>query len=288
MSDSSQPEMSSKFDAFGASVLGTSHARSLVNNQDGWTITDSRVFPFVAVVTDGVSQGPYNEVGAHIGKRIVASAVLDAARRSVAADGIGQDFASFDTWKKVQKTIVHKIAHVARMMGGEVEQVIGNYLAFSTMGALVLPYTTYFFSYGDGVRFVNGEAQTLGPFPGNEPPCISFGVLGGAYAERPFEWTTIATVDLQHFVIATDGAGRFLDHPGLRRSKVVSRLWQDDAFFRSPSAANAWLAELNKEPVRFGPGDHERFGYFDDDTTLVCVRRSRAVEAAPPPNPSTD
>ena len=254
------------FDAYGASVTGTAHVQASKNNQDAWTIANASTLPFVGVVTDGVSEGRFSEVGAHVGKRVVADSLLRALALQL-------DPRTDAFWSSVQRRALRRLATTARSFGGELDHAVCDYLSFTTSGVLVLRDTTHFFSFGDGVRVINGEVTKLGPFERNEPPCLAYGLIDERFAAMPFERTEVATAALQHFIVASDGAGRFIDHPGLRRKGLISTLWENDLFFREPAVAATWLSALNKEPERYRPGDHERFGYFDDDTTLVVARR---------------
>src|SRR5690606_22784578 len=76
------------FDIAAASVIGREHARAGRNNQDAFSLL-AQGEVLAAVVADGCGSGAHSEVGAQLGARCVAQAVLAVASEGVSVEDPG-------------------------------------------------------------------------------------------------------------------------------------------------------------------------------------------------------
>ena len=244
------------FQVAGGSVTGRAHAVLGRGNQDAFAWTDDGG-ALVAVVCDGCSSGRHSEVGAHLGARLVAAAV---ARALAAGADVGRD----DLWEAVRGAVLGALRGLAGAMGGDLRRTVEEFFLFTVVGAVVGSGRTALFSVGDGLFVVNGAATRLGPFPGNEPPYLAYGLLG---AEGPrFVVREVGPAEaLESLLVGTDGAADLADRLPL------TGFWADDRCFGNPDVVRRRLTVLSR-PGAVGPG-------LADDATLVVVRRA-AAEAA--------
>ncbi len=250
--------MNAPMELAGGSVTGRAHLNTGRNNQDAfhYELADGLA---VGVVCDGCGSSARSEVGAALGARLVAAAVLDAARSAPDPD-----------WCAVRARVLQTLGTLARGMGGPLERIVDEYLLFTVVGALVTPARTWVFSVGDGIYAVNGDETRLGPFPRNEPPYLGYALLGMYEAETELRvdgpWVT---AEVESLLIGSDGAADLArpgtdapDEAGLRQ------FWSDDRFFNNRDGVRRRLAVLNR-----GRGGAS----LPDDTTLVVMRRRRAA-----------
>jgi hypothetical protein len=271
------------FQVAGGSVTGRAHAVLGRGNQDAfaWRENDGAL---VAVVCDGCSSGRHSEVGAHLGARLVATAV----GRGVAA---GADVGRHDFWDGVRDAVLAELRRLAGAMGGDLAHTVEEFFLFTVVGAAVGAERAVLFSVGDGLVVVDGAATRLGPFPGNEPPYLAYGLLGEAAARtgtrrdgeaeaaarmgtrrgdgddgpRFVLHAVVPSAAVGSLLIGSDGAADLLDrHP-------LDELWSDDRCFTNPDAVRRRLTVLAR-PGADGPG-------LADDATVVVVRRAGAAAA---------
>lgn len=260
------------FELAAASVQGREHARAGRNNQDAFFTRES-ARGLAAVVADGCGSGSQSELGAQLGARRAVEGAL-----SLLEEGVSPGSPLF--LARLEADLLGFLAGLARQLGGS---AVGEALLFTLVGAVCTPDEVLVFSAGDGLWALNGEVNVLGPFPGNAPPYLSYGLLSpgtallGARALRP-------TAEVDSLVLGTDGAG---DLRGLAEACLpgaeepvgpLSRLWTEDRYFTHPDALRRRLAMLNREFVRadFTARRLVRApGLLADDTTLVILRRRR-------------
>ena len=245
------------FQVAGGSVTGRAHAVLGRGNQDAFAwVDDDGVL--VAVVCDGCSSGRHSEVGAHLGARLVATAV----GRGVAA---GADVGRHDFWEAVRGAVLGQLSGLARAMGGDLRTIVEEFFLFTIVGAAVGPERAALFSVGDGLVVVDGAATRLGPFPGNEPPYLAYGLLADD-GPRFVLHDVVPRAAIGSLLVGSDGAADLLDR------QPLDQFWADDRCFANPDAVRRRLTVLTR-PGAAGPG-------LADDATLVVVRRADGAAAA--------
>jgi hypothetical protein len=140
------------------------------------------------------------------------------------------------------------------------------------------------FSAGDGVWALNGELHPLGPFPGNAPPYLAYGLLKPGAGSLKLQ-ALRPTAEVESLLLGTDGAAEL---GALHTARVperdepvgpLSQFWSEDRYFTNPDALRRRLSLLNREAVRadFATQRLVRVpGLLGDDTTLVVLRRRQA------------
>jgi len=243
------PDVSAAFAIAGGTHAGREHLRLGRNNQDAlaWFAAGGDA---VAVVCDGCSSGAHSEVGAKLGARLVCE-TLRAARAA------GQRPGDTGFWPGIATSVLGQLGAIARGLGGDLGRTVEDYLLFTVVGALVGPVETWIFHAGDGLVAVNGQVTALGPFPGNAPPYLAYGLLG---APAALEARVLPTAELDSLLVATDGVGEL---PG-----PLAPFWTDPRIFANRDQVRRTLALA----ARTG-GTAVR-----DDTTLVVLRRRPAPD----------
>jgi Protein phosphatase 2C len=262
--------LSLPFDVAAATVIGREHARAGRNNQDAFWARASE-HGLAAVVADGCGSGAQSELGACLGARRVVEGALALLGLQVPVD-------SPEFLQRLGADVLCFLQAVSGELG---ERAIGEALLFTVVGAVVTPEHTLVFSAGDGVWALNGEVHRLGPFPGNAPPYLAYGLLEpGAGSLRTN--TLRPTAEVDSLLLGTDGAADLADLAGARvpeRDEPVGPLaqfWSDERYFHNPDALRRRLSLLNRESVRadFPAQRLVRVpGLLSDDTTLVVLRR---------------
>lgn len=287
------PPLDRAFAIAGGRVTGRAHQRLGHGCQDSLTWY-AAAGALVAVVTDGCGSSQHSEVGARLGARLLAAALvrrLDGAATSDAtpggapADALGGAL--------VAAACDDMLAHLrvlARAMGGDLARTVSEHFLFTVVGAVLTPARTLVFAIGDGIVAINGAVHVIGPFPGNCPPYPGYGLLepddqAHRQAARPVALSFLATeptAAIDSILLATDGAGEILAQPGRAlpgRGEAVGPLaqfWTDDAFFRNPDAIRRRLWLMSREHVTAdwqGRRLCRDAGLLGDDTTIVSIRR---------------
>jgi hypothetical protein len=258
------------FDIAAASVMGREHSRAGRNNQDALSLlTQGEVL--AAVVADGCGSGAHSEVGAQLGARCVAQAVLAVA-------GEGTPMESPEFLEAVRARVLKFLTTLTAQLGNS---LVGEHLLFTVVGAVITPARTLVFSAGDGLWALNGQVHPLGPFPNNAPPYLAYGLLssGAVALERQ---ALVRTDEVMALMLGTDGA---VDLAKLSAARMperdepvgpLSQYWTDERYFQNPDALRRRLALLSRESVRADFTAHrlERTpGLLADDTTLIVLRR---------------
>jgi Protein phosphatase 2C len=257
------------FELAAATVLGREHARAGRNNQDAlWARASEH--GLAAVVADGCGSGAQSELGAQLGARRAVEGALSL---------LGQ--VPVDSPEFLQRLGADVLCFLQALSGQLGERAIGEALLFTLVGAVVTPEHTLVFSAGDGLWALNGDVHRLGPFPGNAPPYLAYGLLKpGAVALKANALRPTPEVD--SLLLGTDGVS---DLAGLAAAQVpereepvgpLSQFWSEDRYFSNPDALRRRLALLNRESVRadFPARRLVRVpGLLTDDTTLVVLRR---------------
>lgn len=259
------------FEVTGGSVLGRDHLLAGRNNQDAfaWRQEGSAL---AAVVCDGCGSAPRSEVGAAMFARLLPALMLRALSM-----GVPPGRALLDD---VQREALSRMGRIAEALGGDVRESVHEQLLFTVVGAVLSEQGGFVFSLGDGLILWNGEPISLGPFEGNAPPYLAYGLLG-----REVSFTlhrTAALADVDTVVLGTDGATALLDVIGLtlpgkpEPARGLAELVSDDAIFRNRDALRRRLALMNREAHVVVDGRLRREpGLLADDTTLIAIRRRK-------------
>ncbi len=290
------------FAVLGGSVIGREHREAGRNNQD-CHLVESESDCIVALVADGCSSSKSSEVGARIGVRLTTKAIRFHWRRFVTRTNPADlPKASFPHWERVRQDVLAQLRVVAMGMGDNFGEIVEEFLMFTLVGVLITPWETYFFSIGDGKIVVNEENIPIGPFPGNMPPYIGYGLVETSLSrERPellsfLIHRRLPTTELHSFLIGSDGLDDFErseGHPIPGQTRPVgplSQFWYDNGLYQMiPNREKMGLLEHNEDLVRrrlhlvgrdVGKIDplsrqHTVFhGLLSDDTTLIVGRRN--------------
>ncbi|MDJ0703684.1 MAG: protein phosphatase 2C domain-containing protein [Leptolyngbyaceae cyanobacterium MO_188.B28] len=275
--------MTQHFEVAAGSILGRDHLRVGKNNQDAFSWI-SREHVTLAIVCDGCGSGAASEVGAQIGAQLIIEAI---AQQLEVFDSI----ATADFWRTLHQEVLSRLQSIVLSLRGPSWQTIRDYLLFTVVGGLITPETTVVFGLGDGVFALNGEVQTLGPFPDNAPPYLAYGLTAAAPMEQtpsPLQFQVyrqIPTDTLESLLLGSDGVADLMaaaarSLPGSTDTVgPLSQFWQCDRYFANSHAVRRRLALINREVVR--PNWQARqltrhVGLLPDDTTLVTIRRRSA------------
>lgn len=254
----------------GGSVMGRDHRLVPKNNQDAWYISQDDCCS-LAVVADGCGSIPHSEVGAKLGVRLLAEAI-QAEVREFGGSRID--------WHWIRRRLLASLDGLARQMGGSYRRTVEEYFLFTLVGVVLAGDTATFFALGDGVVIVNGRTHRLGPFPGNAPPYIGYGLLARDYREPAWEDMPFTIIgewqldNLAHFLLGSDGVTDLIDQagenlPGLSEPVGgIEQFWEQDRYFRNPELVSRRLKLL----ARDWPKQNPETGLLHDDTTIIVGR----------------
>ncbi|UQA59641.1 protein phosphatase 2C domain-containing protein [Polyangium aurulentum] len=261
-----------EFEIAAGSVPGRSHVLAGRGNQDAFAFRAGKDGLF-AVVCDGCGSSAHSEVGAAIGARVVLEAGMAAIARGAAVDDEA-------TWETVRRESLASLGATARAMGGRLEEVVGEYLLFTVIGVAVARGRATIVGIGDGFFASPGERVRIGPFAGNAPPYLGYGLLdeGPRFTmHRAFDAAALDAV-----LVGTDGAADMDELEGSalpgsdERLGAISQFWTEDKYFRNRDAIRRALSLVNREvqrPVWSERRVHREAGLLDDDTTVLVIRR---------------
>ncbi|MBI3297847.1 MAG: protein phosphatase 2C domain-containing protein [Elusimicrobia bacterium] len=174
----------------------------------------------VAVVCDGCGSEPGSGLGAALG----ASLTARAAARQLETTG-SLDLAALGG------EVLGGLCRIAETAGLDFRA----HFLFTIVGAALAGETATVFACGDGVAVVDGNVTRLGPFPGNAPPYLAYGLEDGAVGlQRLYQGPA------ERVLVGTDGAAdgeltpfwtedRFLKNPDLLRRALKLQRLADDA-----------------------------------------------------------
>lgn len=235
----------SRYEIAGGTVAGRSHALAGKPNQDAYAWVQ-RGDVLVAAVCDGCGSSAHSEVGARIGARI-CTAQLSARL----AEGAALDDPAL--WDALRGDLLAALRDLAGAMGGVLSETVADHFLFTVVGLALAGDRGCVFAAGDGIAAVDGDVTRLGPFPGNEPPYLAYGLCSrgapGLSVVRAFEGASSV-------LVGTDGAADLADLGPLRP------FWEEDRHFENRDAVRRRLTLAARGP-----------GRLDDDTTVVVVRR---------------
>ena len=263
------------FDVAGGSVIGRDHRKSGKPCQDAFAWVRARE-SIAAVVADGCGSGRYSEVGAKLGARLCTGAL---SRRLCAGASVADPM----LWQRTREDVLAHLRIIAQGMGGELSEVVSDYLLFTLVGVAITPAFTAVFTIGDGTVAINGDVDQVGPFANNQPPYLAYDLLDRVRCDTSISVRALRpTHEIDSILLATDGVDdlvRVAGQPIPGKEGIVGNLaqfWTNPAMFRNPDNVRRRLAVINRES--FNP-DWERqrvartSGILSDDTTVVTIRR---------------
>ena len=264
-------DAASRYEIAGGTVAGRSHGISGKPNQDAhaWLC---RGDVLVAAVCDGCGSSAHSEVGARVGARLCTArlAALLAAGAALDAPAL---------WDGLRDDVLAALGALGGAMGGRLAEIVSEHFLFTVVGLAFSGEQGCVFAAGDGILAVDGAVTRLGPFPGNEPPYLAYGLVSrdapGLSVVRAFEGARSALIGTDGAADLADLAPRALPGGGAEVGPL-SQLWEQDRYFQNGDALRRRLALVNREVTR--PRWEERrmerdVGLLGDDTTVVVVRR---------------
>jgi hypothetical protein len=265
----------------------------------------------VAVVCDGCGSAPHSGMGAALGCRLTAGALV--RRQDILAQAVNMEDAE-RYLAAVEADVLAALSAIVDGCPGEPEQTIHDCLLFTVLGISVCGEHALLFALGDGVIGYNGAVEELGPYPGNAPPYLGYALLAEGAATTPRSARS-ALVDNQSALFGAPvqprptAVGTPAVRPyrptavgGPRQTKIPER---DDAMLAYSLTCHAFLpiAELDTAVIGTDgvgdamrgaaqplPGTNEPFGplsqFWEDDRylrnpDLLRRRMARAARAVP-------
>lgn len=268
-------------------VLGRSHAQTGRNNQDAWFLRQSEK-ACVAIVADGCGSCEKSEVGSQLGARLVGENIF---RQLTRRHWFAKDRALEEILEQARQDILAELRTLSNLMGDDVANVALDYFLFTIVGALVTEKVTALFALGDGLVALNGQVRQLGPFPGNAPPYLAYGLMPAERLSIQFESLRFqltemsATEQVQNLLIGTDGVADFQalvgeQFPGQERViGPLEEFWTEDRYFKNPDMVRRTLHLAGREVVLANAESGQverRSGHLPDDTTLIVMRRRQS------------
>jgi len=274
------------FEIAGASVTGTNHLKRGMNNQDSflWLPADEYL---IAIVSDGCGSTKYSEIGSRLLSNIFAHYMAKYLQRSRGVAG-ERLFQTERWWEELRQDVLARIRLIAQEMGEYWWEILREYFLATLVGVVVRKDTTCIFSCGDGLFAINGKLQEIGPFDGNKPPYLVYGLTGSEITDNDASLLKIQrncilpTSEIRSLMIGTDGVGdlaKVADKPFPAQEKLIGSLeqfWSDDKYFANPSWMQNVLTVINteKKRVNWSERNVQRFpGLLPDDTTLITIKR---------------
>ena len=292
----------------GADHLGSSETPVGRNNHDAYFWTYLPDGTLIAIVCDGcggklrreeikIHDFKHSEVGSKIGVRVLGALIGAELLQSASADGTPPNFeVVLETVRVKAIEQIRLIALAMTAQDGRLTQTIRDYFLFTAVGAIITPSQTVIFSIGDGCYALNGKFASLGPFPGNIPPYMMYGLHGAV--EYPLDspllrfqlHEQLSTEEVSSLMLGTDGV---VDLSELSESKIpgqeklvgpVSQFWEQESFQKTRVAITRRLTLLNGEVHSAASGGRVIVEprLLRDDTTLIVVNRIQSEV------PSTD
>lgn len=267
----------------GGSVTGRRHRQLGRNNQDAFCWRESSLAT-VAVVCDGCGSGAHSEIGAGLGARLVANAMLRQLQR--AESDIAGDVAALEpeiVLERTRQEVLKRLRVLSRAMGAR--EALGECLLFTVVGVWLGRREAIFFALGDGALWINGEEIALGPFPDNAPPYLAYGLLDAATSPRFDIVRRLPMEDLSSFLLGSDGVLDLARAQGCKtpgRATLVAPIadfWEEQRNFANADSVRRTLCGVARDAtVRCAnnPGEdaHLETGLLPDDTTLIVGRRT--------------
>ncbi len=234
-------------------VVGRAHRRAGHSGQDA-AVVRRGAGCVVAVVADGCGSAARSEVGAELGARLCAAAVV---RRLDSGAAPADPY----TWSRIGDDVLAQLRVIDLAAGG----LAAECLLFTLVGAVVTEELAAVFALGDGIFVIDGVVTELGPFEGNAPPYLGHALVGGP--GRALELVALRPArEVGCLVVATDGAAAI----------DVTALAADPLVWRNPDGLRRRLASLAAEQLDID-WDGRRVlrsgGPVVDDAAIALLRR---------------
>jgi hypothetical protein len=280
-----------RFQIAGASVLGSRHTKIGKNNQDAYTWIQ-KPDHIVCIVSDGCSSGLYSEVGSKIMAPLFAHVLSGYLSKSHSGLSDENFFRHDWLWYNVRQDVLARVRLLAQSMDDNLIQTICQYFLCTVVGCVITPTSTCIFGCGDGVFYLNGDMHVLGPFSGNKPPYLCYGITGSEVTNQNPSLLDLQrhiicpTDDVQHLLLGTDGVSDLVDIAGKNfpgQEKLIgdiSQFWKDDLYFYNPEWMRNVLTTINTEKRKPLWEERNIMKYqalLPDDTTMVVVRDSTKI-----------
>lgn len=281
--------MQNEFEIAGGSIPGGDHLQrgnTLIgkNNQDARCIHQDAQAT-IAIVSDGCGSWPRSEVGSNIGSQLLKTALLRQwPRHAARAKTHGFDKLLPMVLEATRQDVIAQLRLLSQAIAGDGSfsaAICDNFL-FTLVGALITECGAGFFAIGDGLIIVNGEEHRIGPFPGNEPPYISYALTPTRWKDEELRFVihkVLPVAELKHFLIGTDGAGDLLDK---RDAKLpgyptligpIEQFWTNNQYF-TDTGIQKRLKLINSRHVSVKDMELcDEKPRLPDDTTFVVGRR---------------
>lgn len=281
--------MKNLFEIAAGSVAGRNHQLAGKNSHDAFCCLFEEE-AIIAVVSDGCGSGRHSEVGAKLGARLLAASIYENVKRLSQRISVDNFFLY---WERVRQDVLAQLRVLTNAMGGSFSENITDYFLFTIVGAIITPRVTFIFSLGDGFICVNGEITQIGPFPGNEPPYLAYGLTGSSVIDQHPEllqfqvYPTLPTKSLQSLLLGTDGVKDLVAAANRRmpgKNELfgpLSQFWEKDSYFKNPDMVRRRLALANRDVTSLDSGSFsltKEPGLLPDDTTIVVIRRKNKGE----------
>lgn len=257
------------------SAVGRAHARAGRSNQDASAVrvSDRGV---VAIVADGCGSGAHSELGARLGANVVAELVAREMKESARLDD--------DALERVRRAALTAIDAAARAMGGDLRALVAEHFLFTLLGVAIDDARAIVFGVGDGLFVIDDTLVELGPFEGNAPPYLAYGLFDEARARFAIH-RDVRADEVRALAIATDGASELERRAGEKlagsEEHVPSlRAIANEARFSSNRDAIRralfLCARDGSRPIWAERRITREAAVLEDDTTIVVVRREEA------------
>jgi serine/threonine protein phosphatase PrpC len=279
------------FEVAAGTVAGSTHRKGVPHNrQDDYCVQISPT-TLTAIIADGCSTGGVDssrsskvvskgstEVGASLAVRLLSDLIQVRVASGQPVNG--------DLLEAARRDLLDRLWSLARSMGS-ISEIVDRYLLFTLVGVVLTKEEATFFALGDGVVIVNDERYILNAEEGNRPLYLGYALTGSSLTDDdPTKLDfriirRIATVDLDHFLIGTDGINDWLakaarSFPGTDQPLGdVSQFWTEDRYFNLEVAVERQLNLAARDWYRTHPDGSRSIegGLLPDDTTLVVGRR---------------
>jgi len=259
------------------SIIGREHVRIHRNNQDGVALHVEDEW-IVGVVADGCSSSRYSEVGARLGAAWIVAhlpRLLDVASPETSLDRVSEELLDY-------------LASVAKGLDPEhvvSPAVVGDFLLFTFLVAVVTRKKSLIFGLGDGVFSANGHVSVLDSGRDNAPRYLSYRLVPSSVdphfregvspdrdaslevSLRPRLHFEAQTSEVESLIIGTDGVADLIDRSEDSDSEdglptQLQQFEQDPLYLRNPTLVHKRLVTLGETQRRLA-----------DDTTVVLIRR---------------
>lgn len=258
------------FEIAAGSMIGRDHREVPKNSHDCFVVVRNDLCT-IGVVADGCGSGAHSEVGAKLGARLLAEAIL---REVNLCPSLGID------WQNVREDMLADLEILAHKLGDSLRKVVSEFFLFTLVGVCLTDERAIFFAIGDGVVVVNGDTHLLLAGEGNKPAYLSYGLLSGQVDVEEDEtyFKVIADLrieDLEHFLLGTDGVVDLMRAseeymPGTSKPVGgIEQFWEQDRYYNNPELVNRQLKLAARDWPRRDPSP----GLLPDDTTLIAGRR---------------